>query len=754
MRKAAEIATAFAETSQLDGKTDFFLVGIGGAGMSAIARMLKHRSFCVRGSDSTQSADTDRLEREGMPVQIGHSGAPIRALDPAKTAIVLTDAIDLDNNPEVAEARALNLPMFRRSQVLGWLLRDKKVIAVTGTHGKTTTTGMLGSALAKAGLDPLVVVGANIPQFGGPVREGAGEWAVVEACEAYDSFHDLNPHDVVLTNLELDHVDFHGSYENLKSSVLRFVRSMPTEGKLVYCAEDDGARELADSFEGGKVGYVLNGGADRLAIPGRHNQLNLRAVMEAAKIAGADAVLAAEGASHFTGAERRLQVLDDGDVTIVDDYAHHPTEIRASLGALRERYPGRRLVVVYQPHLYSRTAPLIEAFADALSLADLVVLTDIYPAREEPIPGVSSARIGEAVTRPVIYVPSRHLLPLEVSKILRAGDVVVGMGAGNISAFAPALIEERARAGRALRIAVVYAGDSAEREVSILSGKAVAAALRELGYEVMLIDLTDRLLQTGDLSAFIGPNRPDLAFLAVHGTHAEDGAIQGLFELLHIPYTGSGIKSSAIAMDKAATKRVLEQHNVQVPLGILVIDPQQPIPLRAPLIVKPNAQGSTVGLSFVERDEDVPDAIAKGLYYGESVLVEEWIKGMEISVPVLDGEALLPVEIAPVSGYYDFESKYTPGATEEIVPARLPHHLIVKAQETALRAHEVLECAGATRTDMMVRGDEIYVLELNTLPGMTGTSLLPNCARAAGISFAQLCDRLVQDALRKHGAQK
>jgi UDP-N-acetylmuramate--L-alanine ligase len=787
MRKASEIATAFAPREALDGKNSFFLVGIGGAGMSALARMLKHRGFEVHGTDSTESPETQRLTDEGIDVKIGHSG---EAILPGM-ALIVTDAIDLDRSPEVARARELNVPILRRSQGLGWLLKDKKVIAVTGTHGKTTTTGMLGSGLIGAGLDPLVIVGANIPQFGGPVVEGKGEWAVVEACEAYDSFHDLDPHVVLLTNLELDHVDFHGSYDNLLGSVVRFVSKVPEDGGLVFCGSDKGAWDVADRVEANTVPYGVPEQAEAfeidnplpsfppLSTPGEHNRLNAQGAATVCRLIGCDEGVAWAGIAGFNGAERRLQVLQSEPITVVDDYAHHPSEIHASLQALRERFAGRRLIVVFQPHLYSRTAPLIEEFAEALSQADEVVLTDIYPAREDPMPGVSSARIAERVTKPVHYVPSRHLLPRKVARMLSLGDVVVGMGAGNIAQFAPDLVKEiqRDRKGAGpQRIVVLYGGDSAEREVSLHSGRAIHAALQRLGHESRLVDATELLLSKGDLGQFIGPDRPDLAFLAVHGTHAEDGAIQGLLELLHIPFTGSGIQASAIAMDKSMTKQVLERHGVRVPKGRLVTDVDAPFDIQPPLIVKPNAQGSTVGLSFVEDPACLCDALANALAYDDSALVEEWIRGMEISVPVLDGEALPPAEIAPASGKYDFASKYTPGATEEIVPARLPAEVLEQAKRIAVQAHNALRCAGATRTDMIVRGlsggepttpspvsgtshpetgegVEIFVLEVNTLPGMTGTSLLPNSARAAGIDFDQLCQRLVEDALRRDAAK-
>jgi D-alanine--D-alanine ligase len=740
--------------------------------MSALARMLKHRGYSVRGTDSTLSPEVERLRSEGIEVKIGHSGVGLQEGD----AVILTDAIDLSTSPEVARSRELGLPLFRRSQALGWLLKPYKVIAVTGTHGKTTTTGMTGAGLIAAGLDPLVVVGASIPEWGGPVREGKGEWAVVEACEAYDSFHDLDPHTVVLTNLELDHTDFHGNWENLKGSVVRFVSKIEG-GSFIYYANSLGGSEVAEAIHHDTriplTGYVEGplgiGGTDGplthkplppLALPGEHNRINAEGAFPACLIADADADLAAQGIASFTGAERRLQLLHDRPITVIDDYAHHPTEIEASLQAIRERYPQGRLVVAFQPHLYSRTADNIPGFAKALDLADVVFLTDIYPAREDPIPGISSARIAELVTQECHYVPSRFLLPRKVAEFANPGDIVVGMGAGNIAEFAPDFIREFDRKSshqiahpESLSILVLAGGDSSEREVSILSGRAIHVALQELGFKSKLVDLTELALSKGDLSILIGENRPDLAFLATHGTHAEDGALQGLLEHFHIPYTGSGIQASAIAMDKNLTKQILAANDIRVPKGKLIQSPSEGAELTAPMVVKPNQEGSTVGLTFVEQTSELPKAIERALYYGGACLVEEWVRGLEISVPVLGNRALPPVEIVPNAGAYDFAAKYTPGATNEIAPARLPDNVLERAQETAIRCHTLLGCKGATRTDMIESDRELVVLEINTLPGMTGTSLLPNSARAAGMSFNELVKWLVVDALERNGAK-
>lgn len=742
MRTRQEIDTAFAPRAELGSAKRFFFVGIGGAGMSSLARMAKRRGIAVLGTDSTESEETKRLVSDGIEVHIGHTG---EALQPGD-AVILTDAIDLKISPEVQRARELGCPLFRRSQLLGWLLQGKRLVAVTGTHGKTTTTAMVGSALRGAGLDPTIVVGAWVPEFGASVLEGEGEIAVIEACEAYDSLRDLDPEIAVITNLEPDHLDFHGDWSNLLESVRKFAARVPHQGLLVGYGADSGVQELVQSLATVPVKLYTEPISGEMATPGAHNRLSARAAALVCDHLGAWGAGAEAAVRSFRGAERRLQVVLSENIEVIDDYAHHPREIDASLSALRERYPSRRLVVVYQPHLYSRTKDFLPEFVDSLSKVDLLVMTDIYPAREAPLPGISSSRIAEAVACPAVYVPSRFLLAREVKRLVKDGDVVVFMGAGNISEAVPDFLAEWKR--KPGRIAVAYGGDSAEREVSLHSGLAVAAALRRRGYEVQVLDLSERLLSGQSLAQLTGANRPDAVFLCVHGNRAEDGAIQGLCEMLHLPHTGSDIQSSAVCMDKHLTKQILTAAGVRVPFGVK-LQADQPIPSGLPekVVVKPNEQGSTVGLSFVQDSDELEQAVRKAFSYAKEVLIEEWLVGMEISVPVLCGQPLPAVEIVPKTGRYDFASKYEPGATEEICPARLPEEMLRQVEAIALRCHQVLGCRGASRTDMIVTESGPVVLELNSLPGMTATSLLPNSAKAAGIEFDELCERILKDAL-------
>lgn len=431
---------------------------------------------------------------------------------------------------------------------------------------------------------------------------------------------------------------------------------------------------------------------------------------------------------------------------------HEPAAILGWIGGL-EAPAGRRLLAM-QPLGHAGFLERLETWQAIAETADSTVIADLAHDDQGPLPGVGVALLVERLSGDVRHVPCAALLPRIVAAETLPGDQVLFVGHPGVAQAAAVFHEELERLHRSPEVVVVYGGVSAEREVSLHSGREVHAALVRCGYRTRMLDVSELVHSGADLSSLTGTRRPDVAFLACHGSQAEDGCLQGFFEVLGIPYTGSGVLASAIAMDKAQTKRVLADHGLPVPHGVCL---RRGDPLPEPFgraIVKPNAQGSTIGLSFVSEWSDLPRALEHAFRYDASVLVEEWVVGTEVSVPVLGDRVLPVVEIVPASGRYDFASKYQPEATLEIVPARLTHDQTRLAQSYALRAHRALGCRGATRTDMIVSEGRIVLLEVNTLPGMTSTSLLPNSARAVGIGFDDLVRWIVEEVRNRHAEGK
>ncbi|MEM4407932.1 MAG: UDP-N-acetylmuramate--L-alanine ligase [Candidatus Caldarchaeum sp.] len=766
MRSKTEVAEWFAHSGPFPQDGTVHFVGIGGAGMSALAHILLGQGRRVSGSDVRDSETVRALRRAGARVWIGHSPKHVQGA----SAVIISDAIDLSQNVEALESRSQGIPAFRRSQVLASLIKDRRVIAVTGSHGKSTTTAALGHILKECGWDPLIVVGANVPAFGKSVYMGKGEWAVVEACEAYDSMHDLTPEWVLLTNLEPEHLDYHATWEGLKDSIARFLRGR----KWVYCAEDSGAQEVALQVEGGiPYGFhypplsaefqngTLEALGKKVTLPllGKHNALNVIGAATVATYLGLKTDEVLDVLHSIPPCARRLELIGvAGGVELYDDYAHHPTEIRATLTAVRESHARRRLIAVFQPHLYTRTQHFLHEFPRALALADVILLTDIYPARESPIPGISSNLIAEELEREgreVIYVPSRHLVARQVAHIAMEGDVVVTMGAGDVEEVPRQILSELRRKRQPLKVQVFLGGFSAEREVSRVSGFGVVEALRRRGYRISACDPTELLFSPQGIRQLTHPNkRPDIVFIAMHGTGGEDGAVQGFLELLGIPYTGSGILAAALSLNKAQTKKLLARHGVKVAEGFLAVQGQDIPAVKFPVIVKPNRQGSTVGVNVAHDPSELAKALKIAWKYDPEALIEEFIEGIEVSVPVIADRAFPPVEIHPKSGRYDYMAKYTPGATEEIVPARISERAAEEAKQYALIAHQVLGLCDFSRSDFMVEGDRLVFLEINSIPGLTPTSLLPRSAASVGVSYDDVCELILLSALKRYGITK
>ena len=440
--------------------------------MSGIAELLANLGYDVSGSDAKQTDVTDRLETLGVRVRHGHDAAHVGNVD----VVVVSSAIGPDN-VEVAEARRQGIPVIPRAEMLAELMRLRYGIAVAGAHGKTTTTSMIALVLEQAGLDPTAVIGGRLSAFGSNARLGRGELMVVEADESDRSFLKLSPSMAVITNIDREHMESYGDWSTLQQAFADFANMVPFYGAVIACADDQAVRELLPRLSRRVITYALDDhpadivgrgmrleafgstcdvaqrrkgdvvrlGALHLRVPGRHNLLNALATVAVALEVGVPFDRIAAALDDFHGAERRFQLRgEEHGVMVVDDYGHHPTEIAAVIAAARAGID-RRVVVVFQPHRYSRTALLMEEFGAALAGADEVVLTEIYAAGEPPVPGVTVDALADAVRRtargPVHVVRALDDLPLAVSGIARAGDLVVTLGAGSIGTVADRILD-------------------------------------------------------------------------------------------------------------------------------------------------------------------------------------------------------------------------------------------------------------------------------------------------------------------------
>ena len=446
-------------------------VGIAGAGMSALAELLVRRGATVTGCDNSLAGAAD-LKRLGLSLQEGHDP---RHVEGAR-AVVVTSAVP-KNHPELERARALGIPVIRRAEALGEAVAGTTLVAVAGTHGKTTTTVLTTEALRAAGLDATGVVGGRVGSWGGNLSEGGEDVFVVEADEYDRSFLALAPTIAVVTNVEADHLDIYRDLEDIRQTFAQFVRGAR---KIVLCADDTGANTLdlplgAEIFRYGIASpdarvraarlelspdssrYAVEFddetlGEVRLPVPGRHNVLNSLAAIATGLALGATVESMANGLSRFAGVERRFQRLGEtGGIAIVDDYAHNPTKVRAALETARVAFPGRRLIAAFQPHLFTRTRDFAREFGESLSVADVVLLTEIYPAREKPIEGVTSGLVADglrAAGKEVAWRGERSALADALAGIVRQGDVVVTIGAGDITRTGPELIDRLGAAPR------------------------------------------------------------------------------------------------------------------------------------------------------------------------------------------------------------------------------------------------------------------------------------------------------------------
>lgn len=443
-------------------------LGIGGAGMSPLAELMSRHGYEVTGSDRYHSAASKNLEKCGIRIQYCHTPDLIR-----DAQLVVYSSAVREDNPERVYAKKKGIRMMRRAEFLGEIMRMYFTICISGTHGKTTTTSLVGTILMNAGLDPTILVGGMLKEKESHAVIGKSSLLIAESDEYDRSFLAMYPTIAVITNVDADHLECYGTYDAICDGFVEFTRKVPFYGVVIACSDDPGVRKILPRIEARTITYGLESNADfsatdiqyvngiprfnvlskgkklgmvQLGIPGAHNVLNALAAVACAVEMGVLMVKIASGLEPFTGVRRRFEIISNKNgITIVDDYAHHPNEIRATLAAAR-KCAFSRVIAVFQPHLYSRTIQFMDDFAEVLQGADMVFVTEIYKAREEPVPGVTSATIVEMINNRANgmakFVSDLKDLPQELSSVVKEGDGVVFMGAGDIWEYAVALKED------------------------------------------------------------------------------------------------------------------------------------------------------------------------------------------------------------------------------------------------------------------------------------------------------------------------
>lgn len=774
----------------------YHLVGIGGIGMSGLARILLQSKCLVSGSDAKSGEILENLKEMGALISIGHDPKHI----PEGSSVVVSSGIKA-SNPEIVHAKSLNLPILHRSDLLHVLMQGQKPLLVAGTHGKTTTTSLLTTVFLKK--HPSYAIGGVLSETGQNASRGDGDYFIAEADESDGSFLRYEPFGAIITNLNHDHMDYYKTEENLIEHFQKFAGKVAPKW-LFYCGEDENLKKChvngtsygffsgADlqglnfrqeanhiffdaAFEGKKYLNI------EVPLSGYHNALNTLAVFGLAIRAGLNENDIKEALGGFQGVKRRAEKIGEvNGVLILDDYGHHPKEIQTTLQGLKNAYPYRRLVVLFQPHRYTRARDCFKEYGKCFDAADQVIMTDIYGAGEDPIPGVTAEALFREIQdnskSKITYVP-RESLASHSASFSRPFDLIVTLGAGDITQLGPEILHSlQKKPPQKIKLGLLFGGESGEHEISLRSSKYILKNLDPNIFDVKpfyiskkghwsasqeIVESKERI----SAEVFKEIQGLDCVFPVLHGTFGEDGTIQGFFEMLALPYVGCGYQSSAICMDKAVTKKVVAEAGLAVAPFIDFSEHawrhnQDEIlqkiesKLHFPLYVKPVHLGSTIGVKKVKAVAELIEAIHSALQYDNHILVEKEIVGREIEFSVFgDGraETLPPGEILSSGQTYDYEAKYGKGAFPVASKADLSFDLIETGMDFAKKAYLACGCDGFARVDLFLEPcGKYYLNEINPIPGFQELSVYPKCFEANGVPMKSHLNTLVSIALARH----
>lgn len=792
-------------------------IGIGGIGMSGLARILLQRKHVVSGSDLNTTTITQNLAKMGATIHQGHSDQQI----PSQSTVIVSTDIKSDN-PEYQAAQQLKLPVLHRSDLLAVLMEGYKALAVTGTHGKTTTSSLLVWVFHVAGLDPSFAVGGWIPGLNTNAESGKGEYFIVEADESDGTFLKYRPLGGIITNIDHDHMNYFGTENKLVTAFGKFAKRVANSQHLFWCGEDSLTRKLSPS--GVSYGFSAENALrassvrqegwsttfdahwlDRdyndiqVALTGEHNVLNALAVFGLALSLGVPEESIRTALKSFPGVQRRCERRGErGGVLVIDDYAHHPTEIVSTLKGIRGSVQDRRVIAVFQPHRYSRTKHCMGQYKHVFDDADELIITDIYASNEPPLPKVSAQAILEEVQQhssiPIRYVP-RNSLRSTLVAIARPHDVIVTLGAGDVTALSHELAEHFAdQSPKRWTVGLVCGGMSVEHEVSCISAKQMLPQLSQNYYEVKLFGVTkegrwiygnDALekleaasktpsdgqrVQPLSQDVLVQLNTCDVIVPLVHGTNGEDGTMQGFFDVLGKAYVGGSHRACAICMDKVATKQIAQVSNVPIVPFLTFsahewrrnaqgIQGQIQEQFAWPIYLKPRHLGSSIQIHRVSSSEELVKAVTSILEYDTHFIAEPTMVGREIEFNVIGNdsvEVFHPGEIFSNGELHTYAGKYSNKPTPDTSRADLPEAVVEQGKRYAAAAYKAVGCTGLARVDFFLDASSHYWLnEINPMPGMTPNSMFPRVCEANGLALPELMHRLIILAMaRRRSVQR
>lgn len=771
----------------------YHFIGIGGIGMSSLAKILLIKKFKVKGSDNSSSAILDTLKKKGAKIFIGHKKENILEDD-----IVVYSSAITNENEELAFAKEKNIKVLHRSDLLNELIKEHCSLAICGTHGKTTTTSLLTQVLIDANSKPTYSIGGILNATQTNADVGSGKFFVLEADESDGSFLKYAPNYAIMTNVEEDHLDYWKSLENLKKGFSDFAKNV--KNNFFWCKEDKVLNQL--NLKGISYGFSkdamliadnvrLNGFSSSfdvsfkgkiykdivLNLAGKHMVLNALAVFGLALEIGIKEEAIRYSLACFRGVKRRMDKIGECNKTcFYDDYAHHPTEIKAVLKALRNAVNEKKILAVFQPHRFTRTKDLLEEFANAFKDADHVLITDIYSAGESPIENISSKNLVQKIKHPKCsYLPREDFL--KIKSIINPLEVVIFLGAGDITKLGRDVFNAYQKKPSKIKLGLIFGGKSPEHESSILSSQRIYQNLDRSIYDINVFGITKegKWQLCTDFSfkeqneifptdVFKKLKDCDVCLPILHGPWGEDGMVQGFLDTLNIAYSGPSYPACSCGMNKAWVKYIALNNGINtarfidIP-KILWIEKKDEFlkkieTFECPFFIKAAHMGYNIGVERVDDRREILTKMEKVFELDDHLIVEEGVIGQEVHVAVLGNtniEAAVSKETMNSGEFDTFEKKYKDEHFQVQVSDSISKEKIKEVQDMAILLYKLMGSSGMSRIDFFLKDGKYYFSEINPTPGFSSNGLYPGMWEKADrkIAFSDLLDRLIILAFHK-----